>query len=114
MWAVHGVYRPTATSELRFVLLPTVMSPVGQGLVGLVAEAFGNHGAIRNILRVGAAPAVPTHCVGVELQAQFQVDRWDKLMLPFEMIARSALRLIVTLLLEAYVHEDRILTTNPL
>src|SRR5438045_3625553 len=92
MCAVHGVYRPTEMSELMFVLLPTVMSPVGQAVCG--------QGTIRNILRL---PFVPV-----------QVDCWLSWMLPFDTMARSFPTVILALLPELYVQVDRIRTTTPL
>src|SRR5919198_6463354 len=92
MWAVHGVYSPTAMTELKFVLFPTVMSPVGQLVWG--------HGTIRYIFRV---EPVPVH-----------EDCWLKLMLPLEMMARSAPTLTLALLLGLYVQVDRMRTMTPL
>src|SRR6266511_1401719 len=80
--------------ELKLVLFPTVMSPVGQLIWG--------HGTTTNILREPF-----TH-------APVQVDCWLSWMLPFETMARSPPTLMLALLPELYVHVERIRTRTPL
>src|SRR6266496_3848701 len=78
-------------SELKLVLFPTVMSPVGQ----LVPQ-----GTFRCISRL---PPTPVH-----------VDCWLRLIGPLETMARSAPRLICALFVVVNGHVDRMRTITPL